>query len=172
MNIKIKPICRWFDFWIGFYWDKNDKVLYFFPVPCFGFKIYKETFERALNNLKKLDLPKDKYAIYGSGPLAVRRIRKAQDLDVVVTKDLFEKLKEKHKEKDPGHIVIGNIEFYADCQSAISNPLKVIKRAEEIQGFKFITLKDLIDWKKKLGRDKDLKDIQLIKKYFKESNEQ
>lgn len=35
--MKIKFIFAWYDLWIGFYWDKNNKCLYVFPVPMFGF---------------------------------------------------------------------------------------------------------------------------------------
>jgi len=37
--MTIKPIFRWYDLWIGFYVDVNNRTLYFFPVPMFRFKI-------------------------------------------------------------------------------------------------------------------------------------
>lgn len=37
--MKIKPMFAWYDFWVGFFYDRKNKILYFFPVPMFGFKI-------------------------------------------------------------------------------------------------------------------------------------
>lgn len=36
--MKVKFIFAWYDFWVGFYWDIDERCLYFFPVPCFGIK--------------------------------------------------------------------------------------------------------------------------------------
>jgi hypothetical protein len=37
--VKIKPIFKWYDIWIGFYYDRENKTLYFFPIPMLGLKI-------------------------------------------------------------------------------------------------------------------------------------
>jgi predicted nucleotidyltransferase len=42
----------------------------------------------------------------------------------------------------------------------------MIDRAELIQGFRFIKLEDMIKWKQKMGREKDMQDIELVRKYF------
>lgn len=34
--LTIKPVFAWYDFWIGFYWDKNKNRLYFMPIPMVG----------------------------------------------------------------------------------------------------------------------------------------
>lgn len=36
-KMKIKLIIGWFDFWIGFYFDRKKKCLYFFFIPMVGF---------------------------------------------------------------------------------------------------------------------------------------
>lgn len=40
MKLKIKPIFRWYDLWIGLFIDTKNNVKYIFPIPCFGFKVY------------------------------------------------------------------------------------------------------------------------------------
>jgi len=40
IKMKFKIIIKWFDFYIGFYYDKELKTLYFFPIHCIGLMIY------------------------------------------------------------------------------------------------------------------------------------
>ena len=122
-------------------------------------------FKNFLNKLRELDLPDEEYAIFGSGPLAVRGLREARDLDVIVTCKLYEKLRDKYPEKDKG-IMIGDIEIISPHSSVVDNPEEIIKRAETIGGFKFALLNDIMEWKKKRGREKDFKDIKLIQGYL------
>lgn len=48
------------------------------------------------NNLfekfKALNLPLGEYAIFGSGPMAIRELRESADIDLVVTEKFFEEL--------------------------------------------------------------------------------
>jgi len=37
--MKVKLIFAWYDFWIGFYLDRDNRTLYFLPFPTIGFKI-------------------------------------------------------------------------------------------------------------------------------------
>lgn len=130
------------------------------------------TFSTLLSQLDDLDLPKDQYAIFGSGPLAIRGIREANDIDILVAPSLFEKLeKEYPTRKINGNklVEIGEIEAMITWPNTSSEKVQeMIQNSEQINGYPFVSLKNLIDSKKKMGRPKDLVDIDLIEKYLSE----
>jgi hypothetical protein len=124
--------------------------------------------EELLRKFAKLNILDGQYAIYGSGPLAIRGIREAQDLDVIVKNSFYKKLIEKYPEKEKGKIEFKNdrIEIFPAWNSLMQDAEKAIDRAELIQGFRFIKLKDIMRWKQEMGREKDEKDIELIREYL------
>ncbi len=125
------------------------------------------TLEQIINTVKSLNFPLGSYAVFGSGPMAIRGLKEAKDIDITVKNDFFEKLKEKYKEIKPGQINISDVEIFAAWNSLIDNAEEVINRADTINGVRFIKLEDLIIWKRKLGRAKDLSDIKIIEDYIK-----
>ena len=48
-----------------------------------------------LRELKKLKLPSDKYAVFGSGGICIRGLKPVFDIDLIVKSDLWEKLSKK-----------------------------------------------------------------------------
>lgn len=126
------------------------------------------------NQLMELNLPEGKYAIFGSGPLAVREIRENRDLDLIVTEELFnEYLNNSNwelKRLEDGNEYLKNnnfeIEFYKNWAPGDWDVKKLIKEAEIINGLPFVKLEEVLRWKKIKGREKDLKDIELIKNYL------
>ena len=42
-KIKVKVFFAWYDFWVGFYYDREFKELYICPFPCIVFKFYRVT---------------------------------------------------------------------------------------------------------------------------------
>jgi hypothetical protein len=37
--MKVSAFFRWYDLWIGAYWDKTNRTLYVCPIPMFGVRI-------------------------------------------------------------------------------------------------------------------------------------
>jgi len=40
--MKISFFFAWYDFWVGFFWDREHKILYICLIPCCVFKIMFE----------------------------------------------------------------------------------------------------------------------------------
>jgi hypothetical protein len=38
--MKVTAFFRWYDLWVGAYWDRKQRVLYLLPVPMFGVAIH------------------------------------------------------------------------------------------------------------------------------------
>ncbi|HEU65016.1 MAG: hypothetical protein KR126chlam4_00266 [Candidatus Anoxychlamydiales bacterium] len=128
---------------------------------------FKLNFLEKLKELDKLKLPKGSFAITGSGPLAIRNIREAQDIDIMVKKNVWNKLLEKFMPYDENHMKIGNIEVWKDFINLTPKMNEIIDTAEIIDGYPFVSLKDILLWKEFLNREKDKKDILKIRNLVK-----
>ena len=130
-----------------------------------------------LDELKTLNLPADQYAIFGSGPLAIRNLRDANDIDIIVKQELWDIIAKQHnpqqKETPKGmstSINIGNLEIYNTWLNLTPKINEMIDSAEIIDNLPFVKLEHVIEWKKFMGRDKDINDLKLIKEYLKTLN--
>lgn len=123
--------------------------------------------------VKDLDLPLGGYVVIGSGVMSAYGIRPHQDIDLLVTQNLYEELIErgwKHHQPKPGFDVLTygiaeaapNIGTDAYCPDAHD----LISRADIINGIAFTQLSDVIELKEALGRKKDIEDIELIRKFL------
>jgi hypothetical protein len=129
-----------------------------------------------ITELTQLNLPLGEYAIACSGPLAVRGLREAHDLDVVVTPRLWRKLKRQYKEylsPSGDKLNIGNVEILGKHLKAgdqiYASAEELISQSEIILQYPFVKLTVIEQYKKTLARQKDLHDLKLIKQYL--SNE-
>lgn len=132
--------------------------------------------DEQIKNLKELNLPIDQYVVVSSGTLAIRGIREANNIDVVVTEDLWKDLSQKYEvtfnawgvEKlDLPH----DIEILNPKRSIFGNskvvPFKdIFVKAENFDGVKFMNLDHLKLIKKQIGRQMDLDDIKKIDEYL------
>lgn len=122
-----------------------------------------------LDELEKLNLSRGKFAIFGSGPLGIRGIRESNDLDIIVKNDLWQELIKKYEPKKQENPVIkvGNIEIYNSWKPWFDDVDVLIDEADIIKGFRFVKLERVLEWKIKFNREKDKRDVVLIKDWLK-----
>ncbi len=128
--------------------------------------------------LRGFQLPIDQYAITGSGPLGIRNLKAIGDIDIIVTPKLWTILAEKYGITDengvrkiilPGGIVEAFAEgsFYtAPADPQAPTIASRIKDAEIIDGLPFDSIENVLYYKRKDAREKDLKDILLIEQWM------
>ncbi len=126
-----------------------------------------------LTKLKSLNLPIGQYVIISSGVMAVREIREANDLDIVVTRSLWKKLVSKYNTEGTNHRLVirpdPNIEILGpayDPSQDLFDVDELVSDCEVINGVSYLKLETVKKIKEKMGRDKDLKDIELINQYL------
>jgi hypothetical protein len=125
-------------------------------------------FDKLLDELKKLKLPADKFAIFGSGPLSIRGLRESNDLDIIVKKDIWDKLDRKFMiRSSSGGIVLGNIDVCENWLPWFDDLNMLIDTADIIDGIRYVKLEYVLKWKKEMNRDKDKKDVKLIDEFLK-----
>ena len=115
--------------------------------------------------------------VVGSGAMAARGIRDAGDVDVLVTQDVFDSLERggdwRLEIRSDGQKVIkrGICEICTDftCGRYQPDSGEMIQNADIINGIPFMKLDELVKFKTELGREKDLKDIELIQNYLKKT---
>jgi hypothetical protein len=128
--------------------------------------------------LKELNLPEGQYAVIGSGTLAARGIREARDLDIVALPPVFKELEKRGGWKKKWFfrglltrkvIQKDGVEIFSNYRYKHFKPKTedIIRRADIIQGFPFVSLDDFVKFKWELGREKDLVDIALVDRYLK-----
>lgn len=130
--------------------------------------------------VKKFNLLVGEYAVFGSALLDVWGIRKAQDLDIIATPELYSKLKESGWEEKQAHGFTMLIKDDANVTTVQNKPTdgdyfpdrsKLIKEAVIINGVPFVRIEEVIACKKSYNRPKDIKDIEEIIRYIEEHME-
>lgn len=129
--------------------------------------------------VKGLNLPKGKYVLFGSAPLCIRGLRKCNDIDIVVDREIWDGYKDKPdwqlKKTGVGQEEIDclfkqNIEMVKDWKPGIWDIRALIEEAEMIDGLPFVKLEKLLEYKKLCTREKDLKDIAIIEDFLKNNS--
>lgn len=133
------------------------------------------------STVRSLNLPKGHYAISGSGALGIRNLRHINDIDLIVSQELWDSLVKKYDviiEDGIKRIALpgGLIEAFADFSfpNDVKGPLipsvtERLAKAEIIEGLPFESLEHVLFFKQLMKREKDLIDIAMIDKLLKQS---
>jgi predicted acylesterase/phospholipase RssA len=131
--------------------------------------------------IQSLGLPQGEYIVVGSSILELKGIRKANDIDILVKREVFDAFKKdtswqliENKKLPSGiyeYLRKDEIEicyyFYHDNTTyGLEYFMEDSSRTEIINGIYFVSLTDLIRSKSLWHRDKDLKDVKLIEEYL------
>ena len=125
----------------------------------------------SFKEVRKLNFSNNDFAIFGSSPLVIRNLRQSHDIDLIVKKDLWNKLSQEYVVEGPKNnlIRIGEIEIWNDWLYLKESVEELIDDSEIINGLQFIKLKYVLEWKKKMNRKKDIEDIKLIEEFLKDN---
>lgn len=130
-----------------------------------------------INKVRALNLPKDKYTVYGGGILDAYGLRESKDVDLVVTPDLYWELEiagwERDKSKHYDALKHENVEVTFDWNlrdyDFRRSAKYLLNNSIEIDGINFVKPSEVIKYKKALKRPKDIRDIELLEAYIKNS---
>ena len=118
-----------------------------------------------LNLLKELNFPKDEYYVLSGASLVLRGIKEeANDLDLCISKELFNQIKDKfnltdERKNECGFYKINdNLEIVVDKKEDFKMEIGEKYNLEDLQ--------TILDFKLKRNKLKDKDDIENIKKYL------
>jgi len=127
--------------------------------------------EEIIAKVKSLNFPKNSYVVFGSCPLAIAGLREAKDIDFLVSKELFVKLKasgwtELRKSFNDKPLVHDIFEAHDNWNFSEYSPTleQLLASATIIDEIPFASLEEVRKWKVASGRPKDLIGIELIDK--------
>lgn len=129
--------------------------------------------KEAFTKIKEVELPEGSYVVFGSFPLAVAGIRETYDIDIFVSEEEFQKLRESgwqvvHKENSGAFLAYDIFEAFKSWNTNTYNPTftEVLSGATLIEGIRVASLEEVLKWKKAFSRPKDLADVKVIEEYL------
>lgn len=121
--------------------------------------------EDILNMLKELNFPKDEFYIVGGSSLVMRGIREvAGDLDLCISTELFNNIKEKYNLTDKKRNECGFYKINDDLEVVVNEKYEFDMEKEE--PYNLENINTILNFKLKRNAQKDQKDIENIKKYI------
>lgn len=132
------------------------------------------TGDEIIAKVKTLGWTPGSYIVFGSCPMALVDLRESNDIDFLVTPELFEELREADwkelvKGPDDKPLVLDDFEVHPDWHFSPDNPSleQLLETATIVDDIPFASLEEVRKWKAFSGRPKDLEDVKLIDQYLK-----
>ena len=132
------------------------------------------TKQEIIAKVTALNFPKGSYVVFGSGPLALHGVREANDIDLLVSKELFAELKKAgwqliDKGLNDNPLVRDVFEAHTNWSFSPYNPTleHLLANAMVMDGIPFASLEEVRKWKIASGGSKHLHDVSLIDAYLK-----
>ena len=120
-----------------------------------------------LKLLEKLNFPKDKFYILSSGCLVFYNLRDmANDLDLCITENLFEQIKNKYDLNAEKKNKYGFYKLSDDIEVVVDSDEDFIDQFDLKDGYQLQKLSIIRDFKVKRGLPKDLVDVKKIDDYL------
>lgn len=121
------------------------------------------------DRLKELNLPDNSFVVVGSGILNALGIRDSGDIDLIVSEDIYNRFDAAGWDHDTwsDQTVLKKDVFDLGKTWYGKSVEDLIKRAQYIDGVPYLSLDDVYEWKKILGREKDINDLKLIEEFRK-----
>ena len=120
-----------------------------------------------LKLLEELDFPKDHFYILSSGCLVFYNLRDmANDLDLCITENLFEQIKNKYDLNAEKKNKFGFYKLSDDVEVVVDSDEDFIDQFDLKNGYQVQKLSIIKDFKVKRGLPKDLVDVKKIDDYL------
>jgi len=126
-----------------------------------------------LGKLNSLGLSADDYAVFGSGPMFAHGIKDlGHDLDIIARGNAWRQACSTSSPQTAifGGLVVnlfnGEIEIFDSWAPGDWDVNDLIDTAEIIEGIRFVTLENVVKWKRLMGREKDQIHIKMIEDYL------
>ena len=122
-----------------------------------------------LNLLKELNFPKDEYYVLSGASLVLRGIKEeANDLDLCISAELFNQIKDKFNLTDERKNECGFYKINDNLEIVVDK--KEDFKMEIGEKYNLENLQTILDFKIKRNKPKDKDDIENIKKYLEKHN--
>lgn len=119
--------------------------------------------------VKELGLKSNEFVIVAGSAMATHGLKETKDIDLVISPEVYKRLKaEGWEEKfhDSRTSVLLRDMYDAGTTWNGMNLEKLLESADLIDGVPIANLQVVLEWKRKMNREKDQKDIAILEHYL------